>query len=188
MIEILHLCTNLFNKEVILYCRNNEQKNNVNFYVNVFFKNAKIDFSVERLLNDTQAEITKVFEANKDFIENTAKKYLQDAVDKYLEDTSTTMFLYTEDENIQKMYVLNQLQETQIGLKRLLIDWYSDKWRVLDISWSVVNFSQNIVGNIYSCDVSTTVVLPTEECSISVDSSLITNCGWNKVEKIEFVQ
>ena len=170
----------LTDQKVVLYCSNEEQETDVEFYIHVFFKGKKIDFSIQRLLNCNPEKTAEVFKINEDFIKDTAKKHLQDAVEKYLKHTSTTMFLCVK-EDMQKIYVLNKLQEIKTGLKHLLINWCSNKWRVLDISWSIIKYSQDI----YFCDIYATVALPKEECDIFIGSDILTNCGWSKVKFVQ---
>lgn len=125
--------TDLVRREVILHCQNSGRKGDIDFYAHVLFGDSEVNFDVEYVYNHQRIEISKVIETEKDFIEDTAKMSLQNALEKYLEDTSTTMFLYKGNGDKQRMYVLNPMQELQVDLKKLLIDWYNDKWCVADI-------------------------------------------------------
>lgn len=106
---------------------------------------------------------------------------LQDALEKYLEDTSTTMFLYKGNGDKQRMYVLNPMQELQVDLKKLLIDWYNDKWCVADIKWLSIEYYE-------SCYMRSTIVMPNkEDRSIPEGSRILTNCGLGEVSEVKFL-
>lgn len=175
------VATDLAHRKVTLHCQNSGRRGDIDFYTHVLFKDNEINFDAEYIYNHQQIEISKIIETEKDFIEDTAKMCLQDALEKYLEDTSTTMFLYKEDGNKQRMYVLNPMQELQVDLKKLLIDWYKDKWYVADIEWFAIEYYE-------SCYIrSTVVMLNKEDCSIPEGSRILTNSGLGEVREVKFL-